>query len=162
MAKKGLFSGAVFLGFGFYFLLKQYDVAFFKPFLNWPTLLVIVGLGFLLQGYIKGEHAAILPGTVIAGIGLHFHIIEQLDSWQDPAGVFLLLISIGLLLTYVKSGEGIAAGLIFLSASAIVLFFDRIVDWASAEGLDVSLLDRFWPFLYLAAGAYFIILQRKK
>lgn len=162
MVKKGMFTGVIFLGFGLYFLLQQYDIQLFKGLYAWPTLILIVGLGFLAQGYLTKDHEAILPGAVITGMGVHFHVVNKLDMWQDHAGVFLLVVAVGILLTYVKTGAGLIMGLLFLVAASLLLFFDRLTNWAVEHGHDISLISNFWPFFFIAAGAYFIFSQRKK
>lgn len=162
MAKKGMFSGVIFLGFGLYFLLQQYNIQILQGLYTWPTLIIIIGCGFLAQGYLGKDHEAILPGSVITGMGIHFHVVNKLDMWQDHAGVFLLLAAVGILLTYVKTGAGLMMGILFLAAASLLLFFDRLENWAVENGHDISLISNFWPLFFIAAGAYFIIAQRKK
>ncbi|VEF47451.1 putative integral inner membrane protein [Bacillus freudenreichii] len=162
MVKKGMFTGVIFLGFGLYFLLQQYNIQIFDDLYSWPTLIIIVGLGFLAQGYLAKDNEAILPGAIITGMGIHFHVVNKLDMWQDHAGVFLLLAAVGILLTYVKTGAGLMMGLLFLAAASLLLFFDRLANWAVERGHDISLISNFWPIFFIAAGAYFIFLQSKK
>ncbi|MFD1705594.1 LiaI-LiaF-like domain-containing protein [Siminovitchia sediminis] len=162
MVKKGMFSGIILLGFGLYFLLQQYPVSFIQNFISWPTLIMIIGIGFLVQGYAAKDHEAILPGAIITGVGIHFHVMDRFNIWQDHAGVFLLLVAIGLLLTYVKTGIGLVMGLLFLAAATLLLFFDRLEGWALQQGHDITLFSNFWPLVFIAAGLYFILTQRKK
>ncbi|GIN94326.1 hypothetical protein J6TS1_01960 [Siminovitchia terrae] len=162
MKNKGMFSGVIFLGFGVYFLLQQYNIQILQDLYSWPTLVIIIGCGFLAQGYLGKDHEAILPGVVLTGMGIHFHIANRLEMWQDFAGVFLLLVAVGILLTYVKTGAGLMMGILFLAAASLLLFFDRLTNWAAENGHDISLLSKFWPFFFIIAGGYFLFLQRKK
>lgn len=162
LTRKGMFSGVILLGFGLYFLLRHYQIQLIDGLYTWPTLLIIVGCGFLAQGYVSKEHEAILPGTVITGMGIHFHIVQKLDLLQDHAGVFLLLVSIGILLTYVKTGVGLFVGLLFLAGACLLLFFDRLSNWAIQQGHDITLFSKFWPLLFIGAGIYFLLAKKKK
>lgn len=150
------------MGFGLYFLLQQYNIQILQGFYSWPTLVVILGCGFLAQGYFSKDHEAILPGAVLTGMGIHFHIVQRLEIWQDHAGVFLLLAAVGVLLTYVKTGNGLMMGILLLAAASLLLFFEQLESWAIEQGHDLSLFSNFWPFLFIAAGGYFILSQRKK
>ena len=105
LKKKSVLSGVIFIGFGVYFLLQQYNIHPFTDFHTWPTLLLIVGLGFIAQGYGGKDYDNILPGVVLTGLGIHFHVVNKLAVWPDHTGVFLLVIALGLLLKYVKTGN---------------------------------------------------------
>lgn len=162
MTKKGIFSGIVFLGFGLYFLLQQYHVQFTDGLYTWPTLVLILGIGFIAQAYKQKDYEFILPGTILTGIGIHFHVVHKFELFQDHAGVFLLLVSVGLLLTYVKTGSGFMPGLLFLMAATLLLFFDKLTHWAAAKGHDLSIVGNFWPLFFVALGLYFLFVRGKK
>lgn len=162
LTKKAILSGITFLGFGLYFLLQQYNVQFFDGLYTWPTLIIILGVGFITQAYKQKDYEFILPGVVLTGIGIHFHVIHKFELFQDHAGVFLLLVSVGLLLTYIKTGSGFMLGLLFLMAATLLLFFDRLTQWAAAKGYDLSVVGNFWPIFFIGVGLYFLFLQRKK
>jgi hypothetical protein len=162
LTKTAIFSGIAFLGFGLYFLLQQYHVQWMDGLYTWPTLAVILGAAFLVQAYKQKDYEFILPGTIIAGIGLHFHVMHKLELFQDHAGVFLLLVAVGLLLTYVKTGSGFVPGLLFLIAATLLLFFDRLTHWLAGQGHDVTFISNFWPLFFVGAGLYFLFVHRKK
>lgn len=155
-------SGTILAGFGLFFLLRQYHFTPLEDFYSWPALLVIIGLGFLLQGYMGKDHDSILPGAILAGIGIHFLIADTLDVWPAHEGIFLLAVAIGILLKYVKTGAGLFQGILFLAGSILVLFFDRLAVWASGKGLDMDMFGQLWPFAFLAAGVYFLLANRRK
>ncbi len=92
-------------GFGAYFYLQQAHIILFSEFFTWPTLLMIVGIAFLAQGYVGKDHEAILPGTILVGFGLHFHLVNRMPVWPDHMGVFVLILA-WLLLRYQKTGTG--------------------------------------------------------
>ncbi|MBS4208930.1 DUF5668 domain-containing protein [Bacillus sp. FJAT-50079] len=162
MKKQTLLSGCIFIGFGIYFLLQHYHVMFLSELYTWPSLLLIVGIGFLLQAYVGKDYDAILPGVVITGIGVHFHLIHHLDIWPDHTGIFLLVLALGLLLSYVKTGKGLIQGGLFLIAAVFILFFDSLTNWAAERGHNLSFITSIWPYLFIVIGAYFIFFHRKR
>lgn len=160
--KKSYFTGTILLGFGLYYLLYQYQLTPFPNFYSWPTLILIIGLGFLSTGYLGKEYEAILPGVFLTGIGLHFHISHYLEVWPDITGVLILLIALGTLLRYLKTGSGLSQGIIFLIVAILLLFLDRIKQWAVVEGLNLSLITKGWPYILIICGIYFLYSSRKK
>lgn len=162
MKKQPLLSGVILFGFGIYFLLQQYHFTLIEEFYTWPTLLVIVGGGFLVQAYIGKAYEAILPGVVLTGIGVHFHITNNLDVWPDHTGIFLLVIALGLLLTYVKTGAGMIQGILFLLAAILILFFDKLTEWVSLNGHNIAIISKIWPFIFIIFGAYLLFFSKKQ
>ncbi|MBS4176170.1 LiaI-LiaF-like domain-containing protein [Lederbergia citrea] len=161
MKKQTFFTGVILIGFGLYFLFQQFHFTLLADFYTWPTLLIIVGVGFLAQGYLGRLYDFILPGVVLTGIGIHFHIASKLDVWPDHSGIFLLLIALGLFLKYVKTGAGLFQGILFFAAAILLLFFDRLADWAGRQGYDFTMISNIWPYFFIALGAYFLFVQRK-
>ncbi|MCJ8007009.1 hypothetical protein ACFFF5_00175 [Lederbergia wuyishanensis] len=162
MKKKSYLSGVILIGFGIYFLFQQYHFSLFEGFYSWSTLLFIVGLGFLANGYLGKAYESILPGVVLTGLGLHFHIANKLDTWPDHSGIFLLLVALGILLTYVKTGTNLFQGIIFLAMATLLLFFDRLLVWANQQGHNLSSISQFWPFLFIILGAYFLFFKKSR
>ncbi|WP_062104540.1 LiaI-LiaF-like domain-containing protein [Bacillus niameyensis] len=161
MNKTSYFSGTVALGFGGYFLLQQYQLSPFDNFYTWPTLLVIIGLGFLINGYLGKEYEMILPGVILTGIGFHFHVANRLEVWPNYIGIFLLLIAVGLLLKNIKTGNGLFQGILFLVSSILLLFLDKIQSWSAHYINNLSIIEKGWPYLLIVAGVYLLIAKRK-
>ncbi|MGV3465158.1 MAG: LiaI-LiaF-like domain-containing protein, partial [Heyndrickxia sp.] len=61
MKNQKVFAGIILLGFGFYFYLSQNHLELFKEYITWPSLLIIIGIAFLVQGYNGKNYEAILP-----------------------------------------------------------------------------------------------------
>jgi hypothetical protein len=96
MKNQRIFPGIILIGFGAYFLLQQSGITIFQQFFTWPTLLIIVGIAFLGQGFSANDHEAILPGVIMAGFGLHFHLVGKVSFWpSNNIGMLILIISIG-------------------------------------------------------------------
>ncbi|GIN55944.1 LiaI-LiaF-like domain-containing protein [Lederbergia ruris] len=157
-----LLSGMILFGFGIYFLLQYYHFSLFHGFYSWPTLFVIVGIAFLINGYAGKDYPFIFPGVLLTGMGIHFHIAQQLDTTIDISGIFLLLISIGLLLTYVKTGNGLFQGILFLAISLFLLFIDKLKEWMLNNGHSIAWMDQAWPYLLMVFGLYFLFFHKRK
>lgn len=161
MKNQRLFPGIILIGFGAYFLLQQLNLSALQPFFIWPTLLIIVGLAFLFQGYGAKDYHAILPGVILTGFGLHFHMVNRLAIWPDNIGIFILIIALGLLLQSIKTGVGLFQGILFLILAFLHLFYDQVIGWFDLLGNGVSSAWKFWPALLILFGIYFLFFKRK-
>ena len=161
MKKSSILPGIILIGFGIYFYLERADIVLFSGFDHWATLMIIIGAGFLIQGYWGKDYDSILPGVILAGLGIHFHIAEILQAWPDHLGAFILILALGFLLRYQKSGTGLSYSIIFFVVAAIHLFYDRILGWLNGFGAASAGLSTFWPLFLVLAGLYFILAKRK-
>lgn len=161
MKKQRIFPGIILLGFGTFFLTQQYDIALFNGFDTWPTLLAIVGIAFLFQGYMAKDYEAILPGVILFGFGLHFHITDRLAIWPDSIGIFILIIALGFLLRAQKLGAGLLQGILFLALAILLLFQEKMAGWLSFLEDGIGELWKFWPVLLIAFGLYLLFMKKK-
>jgi hypothetical protein len=157
-----IFPGIILIGFGAYFYLQQTQINLFKEFYTWPTLLIIVGVAFLGQAYMANEYESILPGTILLGFGVHFHVVNKLALWPDHIGAFILIIALGLLLRYQKVGTGLFQGLLFLVLAGLLLFYGKIVSWFGLIENGVSLAWKFWPAVLIVIGIYLLLKKETK
>jgi hypothetical protein len=162
MKHQKIFPGIILVGFGLYFYLESSNILLFREFYTWPTLLIIVGLAFLGQGYKGREYEAILPGTILVGFGLHFHIVNKLTIWPDHIGTFILIISLGFLLRYQKTGAGLFQGVLFLSLSIFLLFYEHVMKWIGVIEGNFSIAWEFWPILFIVLGVYLLLRKKSK
>lgn len=160
MKKKRFFPGIILIGFGAYFFLQQSNITLFDQFYTWPTLLMIVGIAFLFQGYGAKDYESILPGVILTGFGIHFHVAGKLDMWPDTIGSFILIIALALLLRYQKTSDGLFQGLLFLIIAVLLLFYEQVTKWLGILENSVHSIWNFWPVVLVGFGVYF--LARKK
>jgi hypothetical protein len=160
MKGQRLFPGMILIGFGIYFYLQQSNVSIFREFYTWPTLLIIVGTAFLAQGYKGKDYESILPGTILAGFGLHFHVTKVAAVWPDHIGIFILIISLGFLLRHQKTGNGLFQGILFLILAIILLFYDKVLLWLGFLQEGVNVIRDFWPLIIVLIGVY-LLMKRK-
>lgn len=156
-----IFPGIILIGFGIYFYLQQSNITVFQEFYTWPTLLMIVGLAFLGQGYLAKDYEAILPGVILFGFGLHFHVVNRLAIWPNHIGTFIMIISLGFFLRYQKVGTGFFQGVLFLILAVLLLFYDKITGWFGHLENRVSMAWKFWPAALVLIGVYLIIFKKK-
>jgi hypothetical protein len=161
MKNQRIFPGVILIGFGAYFFLEQSQTTFFQEYLSWPTLLMIVGIAFLFQGYMAKDYEAILPGVVLTGFGLHFNVVNRLEIWPNHIGTFILIIALGFLLRYQKVKAGLFQGLLFLVLSIFLLFYDKIAQWFGLLENGVTVLWKFWPAVLIFFGCYFLFIRKK-
>ncbi|GKU81467.1 LiaI-LiaF-like domain-containing protein [Niallia sp. NCCP-28] len=161
MKSQKLFSGIILIGFGLYFLLKEFNIPLFADFYTWPTLLLIVGIAFLIQGYRGNDYSSILPGVILAGFGLHFHLINKLAIWPDHTGSFILIIALGFILQNQKSGQGLLNGMLFLLLAILLLFFQDIIQSLGFLKLKENTVSMIIPILFLLIGSYYLFIQKK-
>ncbi len=126
MKKQKIVPAILLIGFGIYFYLQQETNSLFHEFSTWPTLLIIVGVAFLVQGYWGRDYESIFPGVILSGIGVHFHIANKFALWPDHLGAFLLIIALGFFLRYQKTGNGLFYGVLFLILAGVLLFYDKL------------------------------------
>lgn len=154
-----IFPGFILIGFGLYFFFQQSAILWVKPYLGWPALLLITGIAFLAEGY-KSDGYGILPGTVLTGFGIHFYVIDYLGWWANDTGVFILIIALGFLLQYQKTGSGLFHGILFLMLAAITLFYGTITSWFGLLEEKAFSIWQFWPFILIAAGGYLLFVKK--
>ena len=153
------FTCTILIGFGFFYLLRSIDFPPLQPYYSWETLSILLGLAFLLQSRLGGQADFLLPGVIFTGYGIHQYIAGKLAYWPDEQVVIFLLIGLGFLLIYLKKGVGKGAGILFIIISALLIFYEQILDF-----LDVSnyaeIVSSYWPVALILTGLY--ILYKKK
>ncbi|MDP4084530.1 MAG: DUF5668 domain-containing protein [Bacillota bacterium] len=162
MKNQRIFPGIILIGFGAYFFLQQSNVTIFQQFYTWPTLLIIVGIAFLCQGYIGKDYEAILPGVILLGFGVHFHVVGHLAIWPNQIGAFIFIIAIGFFLRYQKTRNGLFQGILFLILALLSLFYNKIATYLGLLENGVSLAWKFWPIILIAVGVYSLFIRKKK
>jgi hypothetical protein len=161
MKKQRIFPGIILLGFGIYFFWQQANITFFAEFMTWPTLIMIVGIAFLSQGYGGKDYDAILPGVILTGFGFHFHVVNRFSIWPDLVAALVLFIALGSILRYQKTGNGLFQGILFLALAGLMIFYNKIVGWFGLLTNQVDSVFQYWPILMIIIGVYLLFFKRK-
>jgi hypothetical protein len=156
-----IFPGIILIGFGIFFFWQQTNISLFAEFMTWPTLLMIVGVAFLYQGYGGKDYESILPGVLLTGFGFHFHVMNRLSIWPDTIGAFILIIALGFLLRYQKVGNGLFQGILFLALAGLLLFSDQIMGWFGLLENKIASVATLWPIALILIGVYLLFFKRK-
>ncbi|WP_394233134.1 LiaI-LiaF-like domain-containing protein [Niallia oryzisoli] len=162
MKNQRIFPGIILIGFGIFFFLQQANLPLFAEFMTWPTILMIVGIAFLCQGYGGKDYESILPGVILTGFGFHFHVVNRLSIWPNALGVFILIIALGFLLRYQKTRNGLFQGVLFLSLSGLLLFYNQVMSWFGLLEHNITAYSKFWPVALILVGIYLLFLKSKK
>lgn len=149
----------ILIGIGLFFLLRELKLPILTDFFSWQTILIIVGIAFLLYGFRSKYYNHLFTGTIILGVGLHLHGVEHYRFWIDHWGVYLIIIGLAFLFRYTKTKSGLLSGLLFLGVGILFIYsrqFNQYFHWL----YDLfALVERLWPVLLIVLG---IFLLRKK
>ena len=156
MRKQPTLTAFLLIGIGIYFLLKQLKFPIITDFYSWPTLLIIVGVAFLLHSYMARDYDKLFPGTIILGIGIHYHGLRQYSFWLDHWGIYTIIVGLALLISYQKTKSGLFPGLILLTISFIAIFASNQPTWFYWINEFMALLETFWPIALILFGAYLL------
>lgn len=161
MKKNNIFSGIILVGIGCYLLLQQLQIPVFTHFYSWPTLVIIVGIAFLVQAYSENNHGSILPGVILVGFGFHFHGINQLAFWPKQSGTLLFIIGLGLLLTYFKTKNGLFQSILVLIVSMLFLNYNRFMGWLDFLEGGFAFILNYWPLILVGIGVYLLFIKKR-
>ncbi|MGM9923808.1 MAG: LiaF transmembrane domain-containing protein [Bacillus sp. (in: firmicutes)] len=160
MNSRNLFSATTLILFGIYFFLNQSNVKIFENFYTWPTLLCIVGIAFFVQAYKGRQNEAILPGVILFGFGLHFHIAQHLSIWPNEIGTLILIIALGFLLQSRRTKTSSIPGLLLLAVAVLLLFKEKTTDLLGTLGTGTASILSFWPLLLAGAGITLLVIKK--
>lgn len=159
MKKNGLFPYLL-IGIGLFFLLREWKIPILTDFYSWPTLLIVVGLAFLIHSFTAKEYKNLFPGVILFGLGIHFHGLKHYPFWLDHWAVFTLIIGIAFLLQYWKSKKGLTPAIILLIISFIAIFIENKPEWFVWINQAMNWIFQSWPIVLIIGGIY--LLFKKK
>src|SRR5690625_782130 len=123
LKRQNFFVGYLFIGIGVFFLLKQLKIPIFTDFYSWPTLLIIIGLALLIYSYRLKEYQSLFSGTLILGLGLHFHGMAHYDFWINHWAMYTLIIGIAFIIRSLKTKKVFLLVFSFILIYSIIFFF---------------------------------------
>jgi hypothetical protein len=158
MKHNGIFPGVILIGLGIYFLASSWSIPYLNLISDWPTLFVIFGIAFILQGKASNDSNQYFPGVILIGLGLHFHAMNLVDHWPNQWEVYTLLIGIAFLSqTSKKKKDGFFLGCLFVFFSILGLFSTGFVSWVDKL---FNIFENFWPIAIILIGLY-LLLKKK-
>ena len=78
--KSGIVGGIILILLGLLFLASEIFPGLFS-FWEWPFIIVLVGLVFLLWAVIGGVGGLAIPGSILAGIGGILYYQNAYNAW---------------------------------------------------------------------------------
>ncbi|MFC4556594.1 LiaI-LiaF-like domain-containing protein [Virgibacillus kekensis] len=146
----------ILIGTGIFFLLKELKLPIFTDFYSWPTLLIIVGAALLFHGYKAKDHQHLFSGTVILGLGIHFHGKQHYIFWVDNWAVYILIIGIAYIIRALKTKKGYLIGIVLISVSLLLIFSVELPAPLNKVYQVTAVLDTFWPVILIVLGFYWL------
>ena len=155
----GLVWGAILISIGVFALIQQ--LTHLKTDMY---LLVFMGFIFLLSGILSRRYGLLIPGGILAGLGVGTLLVEgpfKYLSDQPSSGVFML---------------AFAAGWLLITLAALLI--QRVILWPLIPGAFLGLfgivllagqtgmraLELFgqgWPIILIAIGLYLVLRRRE-
>ncbi len=160
MKSHNLFSGVILIGFGLYYLMERFNIALLQDLHTWPTLLCITGIAFFVQAYKAKHYDSILPGVIFFGFGVHFHVITTYHLWSNNIGVFILIISLGLLLQSNKTRSGYLPGIVLLFVSLFLLFNDKLLEILGFVQTEIISTFSLWAIILIGLGSILLFIKK--
>lgn len=160
MRQQNQLSAFILIGVGLYFLLQQWDLPFLADFSTWPSLFMVLGLSLLIHGYLSRDHDKIFPGTILLGLGIHFHAVSVYPEWVEHWSVYAIIIGIAFLLRYQKTKAGLYPGLILLSLGLFILLSMTNSQFAQSIHQLIDWLEDYWPVGLIVFGIYLLFKKR--
>lgn len=160
MGNKNTFLSILLIGLGFYFLLRQFSIPILSNFYSWPTILMIVGIAFLVNAYAGGVKQNVFPGAALLGLGIHLHGIHHYSFWIDHWGVYLFILGIAFLLKYQQTKRGLWIGLFLVILSIFSIFSSVKPGWFFWLDQFFTYIEKFWPVVLIMIGFY-LMFNRK-
>lgn len=151
------FVGVLLIGIGLYFILQQYNIPFLSQFGTWPTILIVIGIALLFNGYFNRSNDSLFPGVILLGLGFHFHALHHIDRWIDHWGMYTLIVGLAFLIKAQKGKQGILPGILLILISFVALTSIAMPGWFYWFDYLFSFIERFWPFILIITGSYLMI-----
>ncbi|RLL47948.1 hypothetical protein D8M04_01335 [Oceanobacillus piezotolerans] len=160
MKKQNTLFAYLLIGIGLYFLLKQLQFPILTNFYSWQSLLIIIGLAFLIHSFSSKHYQNLFTGTLLLGLGIHFHGLAHYGFWIDHWASYTLIIGIAFLVRAWKTKQGFLMGFLFTILSIIFIFSSRLSIYFYWLDDVVGILEMAWPILLIVVGIFFLFKRK--
>lgn len=154
-----IFFGVLLICVGSFFFLQQFQLPFLSQLLSWPSILVIIGAAFLIQGLFGKETGSIFPGALLFLLGIHFHSLYFFPSWWPRHwAMYTAIVGLSFLFLYSRTKkDGFIPAVILLAISLIGFFSSNFFE---LFGSVFHFFDGLWPLVLIVFGLYFIFRRK--
>ena len=154
--KSGIVGGIILILLGLLFLASEIFPDLFS-FWEWPFIIILVGLVFLLWAVIGGVGGLAIPGSIVAGIGGILYYQNAYNAWGTWSFIWALIpsfVGVGIMLSGLIDRDfknRFFGGLSLLVISAILFFA-----FGSFFGMTPE-ISKYWPVLLVVLGLISLI-----
>ncbi|MFS0672959.1 LiaI-LiaF-like domain-containing protein [Ornithinibacillus sp. 179-J 7C1 HS] len=156
MKNKNTLTAYLLIGIGVYFLLRQLKLPIFTDFYSWPTILIIIGIALLIYSFQVKDYNQLFSGTILLGLGIHFHGIRHYSFWIDHWAMYPLIVGIAFLIRYLKTKQGLLPGIILTALACLFIFSVNIPTWFNWIHDVVNFINVYWPIVLVIIGIYLL------
>lgn len=156
MKKEHVLIAYMLIGLGMYFLIKQLNLDLFSNFYSYTTIIIIVGISFILHSYTVKEYNNLFSGIIISGFGIHLHGIENYAFWFNHWSMYVLIIGIAFIVRYLKTKSGLLTGIILISFALFMIFSIKIPSSLHWIYGIIGFVETFWPVALIILGIYLL------
>lgn len=115
---------------------------------------------FLIQAYKGNKSDSILAGVIFLGFGIHFHVVHTLKLWPNELGIFILIISLGLMLQGSKAKSGMLPGFLLLVVALILLFKEKMFELLGIVQSGIGASFPVWSILLVGLGVALLFIKK--
>lgn len=153
MKKQHQFAGYLLIGIGLYFLMRQFKIPIFTDFYSWPTLLIIIGIALVVHSYSTRDYNNLFSGTILLGLGIHFHGLNHYTFWINHWAVYPLIVGIAFLVRFFKTKRGLFLGLFLIIISLIMIYSVKL---PNGFAVVLDYIESYWPIVLIIIGIYYL------
>lgn len=156
MKRDNLVWGLILILVGVGFLLNQFFPSLFGWF-SWPWILVVIGGIFFLSSLIGRVGGLMIPALILLGLGGIFLYQTATGNWESWSYIWALmpaLAGLGMLIGSLYDREMVPARPV--GAIMFVAGLALFAVFGGVFGLDVDIL-RYWPVLLILLGLVVLV-----
>lgn len=146
-----LFIGTLAICIGGFFLMDAFQMPVLHYFQKWPTVLLLLGIAYFVQGTVGKERHALFTSVLLCGLGLHFLFSPYVSIWPTHWGIYTLILGIALL---TQKNESFKMAILLIAVSLLTIFYSDFQVWQDKLFKYASGL---WPLILIGLGIFIIV-----
>ncbi|WP_085991768.1 LiaI-LiaF-like domain-containing protein [Oceanobacillus senegalensis] len=160
MKKQNSLIAYIFIGLGLFFLLRHLKIPIITNFYSWQTILIIIGIILLFYSYTSKNYDQLFNGSIVLGLGIHFHGMNHYQFWISHWAVYVLIVGIAFLVRASKTKRGFLLGTALTAVSIFMIFSNQLSHYFYWVHDVKNYIELFWPIILIIIGV--VLLIKKK
>lgn len=154
--KSSVVGGIILILLGLFFLAREIFPGYFQ-FLEWPFIIIGIGLAFLIWAILSGTGGLAVPAAILGGIGALLYYQNATQDWTSWAYAWALIpgfVGIGIMIGGIidkNYRDAFTGGLTLIMISALIFF---AVGEPFGLAPDIS---KYWPVLLIGLGVIALV-----